>query len=64
MRKGFLLGTPKLAMTTLVQASAASATGASAGIDNLLAAASVRAQLASGLAKPMRIEADFVTCSQ
>ena len=32
-------------------------------VDNLLAAATVRDRLAAG-AKPLRIECDFVTCSQ
>ena len=33
------------------------------GVDNLLAAASVQERLMAG-ATPLRIEADFVTCSQ
>lgn len=36
---------------------------ASHGVDNLLAADSVSDRLSSG-ATPLRIEADFVTCSQ
>ena len=36
---------------------------ATAGVDNLLAASSVKQRLAAGAA-PLRIEADFVTCSQ
>ena len=36
---------------------------ASRGVDNLLAAASVRERIAAG-AKILRVEGDFVTCSQ
>ena len=39
------------------------ATASRGGVDNLLAAASVRERIAAG-ATPLRIEADFVTCSQ
>lgn len=34
------------------------------GVDNLLAAESVRKQLAEPGVQPIRIEADFVTCTQ
>ena len=56
MKKGFLNG----ARMTLVTGAAASLAAAP---DNLLAASSVRARLAAG-AVPLRVEADFVTCSQ
>ena len=42
---------------------AAAMTPQQGGVDNLLAAADVRQRLADG-ATPLRIEADFVTCSQ
>ena len=34
------------------------------GVDNLLAAESVRKQMAEPGVQPIRIEADFVTCTQ
>ena len=55
MKKGFLNG----ARMTLVTGAAASLAAAP---DNLLAASSVRARLAAGAV--LRVEADFVTCSQ
>ena len=36
---------------------------AARGVDNILAASSVRDRLAAG-ATPLRVDADFVTCSQ
>ena len=46
--------------STILLAATASSIG---GVDNLLAASSVKQRLAAGAA-PLRIEADFVTCSQ
>ena len=69
MKKGFLLGgspSPARAMTTLAAAAASTvaATRAPLGpVDNLLNAASVAKQKIGG-AKALRIECDFVTCSQ
>ena len=53
---------PHGAMTRLVAVSAL-ACAAALGVDNLLAAPLVSPRVASG-AEPLRIEADFVTCSQ
>ena len=47
----------------LASALLVASTAAFHGVDNLLAAAQVSQRLASGAA-PLRIEADFVTCSQ
>ena len=69
MKKGFLLGgggsapRSKSAVRALAAASATMAAAANTGVDNLLAAPLVKERLAAG-AKPIRIECDFVTCSQ
>ncbi len=51
-----------MTMTTMTTLSAL-ACAAALGVDNLLAAPLVSPRVASG-AEPLRIEADFVTCSQ
>lgn len=68
MKKGFLIGS-KRTVTTLAAAAAISGAAASAhiplaGVENFLGAASVARQKANGSAKPLRVECDFVTCSQ
>ena len=60
MKKGFLLAAA--ASHTLAPAAAAAAVGV-AHVDNLLARSFVTQRLAAG-AKTLRIECDFVTCSQ
>ena len=60
MKKGFLLGASK---TMAVAAAAASPRAPLGPVDNLLGAWSVATQKAGG-AKPLRVECDFVTCSQ
>ena len=57
-----VINLPHGAMTRLVAVSAL-ACAAALGVDNLLAAPLVSPRVASG-AEPLRIEADFVTCSQ
>ena len=52
MRKGFLL------------ASAAAGSRAPLGVDNLLAATTVRQRREAGAARVLRVECDMVTCSQ
>lgn len=61
MRRGFLLAGPTLAVAS---AQRAVATAASARPDNLIAAWSVKERRAAGATSILRIEADFVTCSQ
>jgi hypothetical protein len=71
MKKGFLLGGKPsarspigAAMTTSASVGGASATRQPLGpVDNILAAASVKKQKDAG-ATALRIECDFVTCSQ
>jgi len=70
MKKGFLLsssgGSTRATRGIVASLATAAATASqleSKSVDNLLAAASVRQQLAAG-ARALRIEADFVTCSQ
>lgn len=48
---------PRAASTAVLMAAA------SCGVDNLLLASDVRERIAAG-AVPLRVEADFVTCSQ
>ena len=55
-------GAVTMTMTTMTSLSAL-ACAAALGVDNLLAAPLVSPRVASG-AEPLRIEADFVTCSQ
>ena len=55
-------GAVTMTMTTMTTLSAL-ACAAALGVDNLLAAPLVSPRVASG-AEPLRIEADFVTCSQ
>ena len=55
-------GALTMTMTTMTTLSAL-ACAAALGVDNLLAAPLVSPRVASG-AEPLRIEADFVTCSQ
>ena len=58
LRKGFLLASrPAVAAMTLTTMASAPA------VNNLISAAEVERQLATG-AQPLRVECDFVTCSQ
>jgi hypothetical protein len=72
MRKGFLLASSRrpaasaaMKVTMIASASLCGASGAERGpVDNLLAAASVKERRAAGASHVVRVECDFVTCSQ
>ena len=63
MRPGFLHSPNSRSSAAATAAMTLTAVAGTSSVDNLLAAAAVRDRLAAG-AKPLRIECDFVTCSQ
>jgi hypothetical protein len=68
MRKGFLTSTKRAAPSASAAMKVTMIAGASmcsgGSVDNLLAAASVRERKAAGASNLIRVECDFVTCSQ
>ena len=62
MRKGFLLAGASAPSVQSLMTLAATSTP-SAGVDNLISASQVRERLAAGASR-LRVECDFVTCSQ
>ena len=68
MRKGFLLGSSSVPSRPAVARSLMTLTATTLAskpppVDNLISAATVNRRLEHG-AKPLRVECDFVTCSQ
>ena len=65
MKKGFLLGgSASRAVTTMAAAAVASSRAPFQPVDNILHAQLVAKQKAAGAVRVIRVECDFVTCSQ